>query len=639
MNINAGGARPQNLSQFQTHIQNKRQATPQQVHVTEAQKKTVGGFIREKAQVITKKNVVDMDARIKSIDERMNNLGNKGIKGVEPKALKSKWSIFGKVIGDMFKSIPTALTGIVKGALKLTSYLAEAAVHVLVLPFSALGAHMTEDASVMTDAHKGVHKLFDKMRGGLDKAQEKFEKWYGNKVGIGDQDTAKEGAEKIASTVDVVSGYMGTNILKSGGDMTETQDPNAITTGGDGDKALQVGIINNANAVMGDLEKFGKQLKGIDEGQQLINEGNRSVNPTEKEFLVEQGKMQKSQARWGLADASRSLVSNLNGTTNLLVGSNTPVVTNVTATNITQAMGGGFSALSNSVEATVETIQAVQADRKIGRCNQFLEKTAIIEGNQEITASKNTEKVRDSVKLYKKNQTQTRNTTLFSAISKMAMTAAAIVGTVLFVAACASNPVGWAVGGAAIALGIGMAAYKGYKAARRADQTKGLEERRTQVSKAMVEQVNDLSAKLGVNTAEFKEAGKLKLGQLTTHLEGKVQELKNQQPPPENLAELIDQLDTVKELKSLRSDINSALKQTNGATAMDGLVKALNDRRDPDGQLAAEFALRDVFRMDPDLFKTNENGDRIVSAKVADKADDKLREKLSMFHASVYSKN
>lgn len=643
MNVGAPGARPQNIAELRTHLQQRVQQAPQQVHKAEAKSKTVGGFIKEKATYFSQKSLVDMDSRIASIDQKMKGLSDKGVDNMQPKALKSKWSVFGKVVGDMFKRLPANLLGVLKSAVKLGTYLAEAATHALVLPFSSAAARGTGDISTLTDTHKGVHSFFSKMREGLDKAQNKFDKWYNEKVGVGDGDTAKTGADKMIGTMDVVSGYMGTNILKTRGDLSETQDPRSITTGGDGDKALQIGLVTNTAAVMGDLENIGGKLDDVQKGKDLQTKATQTGNQTEKSFLTEQGQLIESQAKWGLADASRSLVSNLNGTTNLFVGSNTPVVSNVAATNVTQAMGGGLSAVSNGIEATVETIQAVQADRKIDRCNNFLKATAEIEGNQEVSASKGTSKVRDAVKLYKKNQTQTRNTSIFSAVAKYAMTAAAIAGVALFVAACASNPIGWAVGGAAIALGVGMAAYKGYKAARRADQTQGLQDRYQQVNTALNSKVTALAQKLGVDPAGFSQDGKIQAGraieQLTQEIRAKELRAQVIEVDDPELPQLQQDLETAKELLSLRREISSALKQTDGGRAMDTLVKALNNPRDPDGQITAEIALREVFKMDPELFKNGPDGKRLVSDEVAKMASDKLAEKLGMFHASVYSNN
>lgn len=645
------------------------------------------GFLKGTVQKATVKSVTSVDDRIASIDQRMQNLDSKVGGGLTPPKMKSRLKIFGTVVKNLFKKIPTALTDLVKDVGKLLSFAVQAVAHTLwlipstlVAAYQAKGNPSVSFGQAMKKQHGAIQNFFShgspkslsslkaeaQLRGekfqapvfsreGMDRIQDKFSAWYDKKVGItkpedhGPEDevrvkASEAGAENLLGILDEVSGYEGANVLQHAGDLSTSQDnPDLLASGNQGDVALGVGALGALGSMGGNLSGIEEGLKDYNKGSKLIKQASTMPDGPEKTALLDRANQLRRSGVGKVLDSGFKLTADINTVTNLLAGSS--MLSNTSVGNFTDASGACFSAVSKSVEATVETVQAVQADRKIGRCNEFLKSTASIDthGN-EVIATKNVKKVRDSVMAYKKNNKQTRGLKIFGAASKFTMAAASIVGAALFIAAV-SNPIGWIVGGVGLGVGIGVAVYKGYKAGVRASQNKGLEARHEMVTQKMERMAKGLAKNPLLNVTLPEEGGSLRMSASIDLLKQTIHDKINADPPPndKDLAKLqamwvrVDQLG---EMRAIRRDISSALKANNGGSAIDGLKKALNDPSDPEGQEAAAVALKEVFKMDPALFKTDPGtGRRLVGDQAAKIADKQLLTKFNLFHSSVYSKN
>lgn len=710
-----------------------------------------------KTQKHSVKTTVDIDARIANIDAKMQ------AKGMDPPKMESRLGIFAKVVGKMIAKIPVGLANVVKGIGKLGAYTLQLATHTVGLivtgPKALYAAYKAAPGQgweaakqSFSEDNAAIHKAFSGVRDSMENATKSFDNWYSEKLGLTEpgKEATTDGVDQMVSTVDEVAGYLGTNVLEKAGDVSkQAEDTSKWSTGDDGDAALFVGgatalaSLGNAGhdieTAIGELKALKKELKAM--------QADPLSTPEDIAFKKQEVETKESEVKAQITSSGLELLSGVNTAINLVVGSD---LTSMGATdawgNVTDAAGFGLAAASKAIEATVETLQANNADKKVQRCNAFLSETATVDGDgNEVVATRGTQKVRDAVRAFKRNNQETRGVNRFSGIAKYAMSAASIVGGVLFIAAMATNPIGWAVGGVAIAVGIGTALYKGYKADVRASQTQALKDRQTQVTEHLTDGVKNLAGELGIQESSLPTGtdGKLKLGSSLRELESKIKDdlddadldLRSQaltldrgvgglpilqlkaghpnprlatravsevslalasvktlqQDPnasPEDLAAAAQTLksklstakqilspklprhtqqfddlmavcdrmthsaDTLgvtldrqatltdlKEVQSLRKQIGSAIMESEGASAMEGLIKALNNSNDEAGQEAAAVALKDVFKMEPKLFMTDTAGTPThVSSEVHEKAKEVLAEKLSQFQASVSDK-
>ncbi|PKL75635.1 MAG: hypothetical protein CVV27_14355 [Candidatus Melainabacteria bacterium HGW-Melainabacteria-1] len=715
--MNIGSPPPVRFQQPQMNVRQLRQDLRTEVAQNpEKALKTTGAQVttRSGKEVTSRRKLQDVDAQLARMDQVLAKHGQTA--KLTPQNIGSKFKIFAKVLGNALLKLPTLLVSTVKNSLKLAVNSLQV-LRVFTLPFRAMG---------MGAADKF---LADKVFGNINKGLEAGAKWlndkYETKVGLKEKPENSHVGDAAntlgTSPVGMVADWKGTNVLtRSDGrlDLTTTSNPNPgqtnAATGNDGAGALHMGALFTAtgsvdavdqlsNAI--DMKVKGKELEA--RGQELLKKP--ELSPQERaqgEFMVEQGKLMQREASGTYTQKTLNLEQNLMGATNLLFGSgymNASVGAEAATavTNITQMGLGIFSVASNSVDCAIDSVQASRAKGRVKKCTEFLKATAQWgpDKTSRQVASQGVEEVRDSVKLYKKNQQQTRNLKIFTAVRSAALVVAGAVAFGLMAAAVA-NPVGLALAGVAAGVAIGVCLYKGYKGAVRQQQTAALEERKGLAQNV----INSKLADMGVDSLEKAQT---KLGELKQQGSGlKTQVDRDNEPHLQAIASLTEQrenatpgarqmMDTrianlqrqvetnlaplkdlnkqiadveeaitdIGTLKELVHEINSSVRQNDPQAAKKALLQALHGP-DEAGRASARVALSEVFKINPDVLSGYEEAAPALDAlrenrknaspAAQQKMDQsiaeleqrpcmlaaaKLEEKMGLFYASVFQRD
>lgn len=581
---------------------------------------------------VTRKKLVgtrDTDKMLSRIDDRFARLnqkyGDKGL-GLTAEPVEAKHKTFFKALKKVVAAIPAS---IIKGAVTLLKWTGKLTVNILkytaraiLFPFRKAGSDSARDMDTfVANLGKSINKTLDKLGKG---ATDGVDKLFGLKSGEGDDvdqnreanvNSANDAANQMMGVVDGLAGYYGTNIIDPN-DLNNTLNDQAVqesypTTGNNGDHALDMGaafVVAGFGETADQIaESHAKRKEGqhlLEIGHMLEDQGQTMGDPdlvTAGRFAQQLGVQKESQgtARMmeGFVNAARLGV----GGVNLVAGSTRygsqafgEFATEVA--NVTQLGGDALTAVVATTECIVDSAQSHRSMQRVDRCNAFLESTASVKPSGKKTAqTKDVIAVRDTVKLFKKNQKQVRKHKIFTAVRNAVIAAGAVALIVGATAALACTPVGWAVAGAAITTGIGIGVYKAYKAGRRKANISALKQRQNQVQRA----IQNLESKGQLDGTERR---------------------------------------MLRDLKSLKASVDKSLNQTDPAAAVETLVRVLNHSDSAEGREAAKIALRDVFQVNPEVLRHKPDGNPVMP-HVYQEACSILTEKMGIFYASALSSN
>lgn len=569
----------------------------------------------------TRKKITDTDDMLARIDRKMAALDveNPDKREGFMAKLGSRVKSFGKALAVGIVSIPrmaaSSLLSLTKVATNIVANIPRLFTYPMKLVSDSPDDWMKEKLSIMNkgfdDAKTYVSKKFDGLNAAIIKVDglestkgpdgKAILKGVTGKMGDG-PDGLMDGAMGI---VNVRAGVLGTNVevnIHALNNVSQS-DVNARHTGefttlNDGDKALDMGAAPLVLATGNVIGQIDDGLTKKAQGKAMISEGREqfrsapvhSIDELGGSFLMQRGRELVSEGDTAVKRGNLSLLQNGVGAVNMVAGSNRYGAqafgdVAVGVTNATQLAGFGLTAVAATYDGVVDGMAAHSGRKRKNRCDDFLKKTAEMQGSRKVVESLDTSVVRDGVKLFRKNQNQNFNHKGLSSARNFAVAAAAVTLLVATTIATAATPVGWGLMGAAAVGAVGFGLYKTYKSVRRQENIQRIDDRLARVQDAL-----------------------------------KTENEKSPKDPQR-----------IQGLKKLEHTIQRYQRQTDPSAAADAMIHVLNHGKTPEAKTNAAIALSKVFKIDARLFMQDANGQPYAGERAYTEARDLLQSKMGLF--------
>jgi hypothetical protein len=396
------------------------------------------------------------------------------------------------------------------------------------------------------------------------------------------------------------------------------------------------------------------------------------------QVLKQAGDNQQTQAGIDIGRGTVDIAMSVNGVVNLMVGSDS--ATHLIASNesaqfvagtATQIVGAGVMVITKGVECGLDIKRSINASANVERAHSFVDNASSNVNSME------DEMVVAAVKQFEKKQASSG---FLSKVKAVLNGALAVAGVAVIVATCivgAATPVGWAVGGAALLIGAGMAIHQAYKAQRETDNISSLESARGKMQTQMTEMIesyqsktppvdlnaevsgatlDQLNSEVNFNETMLGDVDGIPASELTR---SQIAEKLRDPTTPASLKTDLEELQFSRDKQSLLSlqnisdEIDLALCSISPKHATDTLAEMiLSDSKqlseyDPSSgdpppvssssAKMARDAMRTVFRISPTVFQVNpENPSEPMDVDAFKKGREVLNNKLSLFYTNVF---